>query len=47
MLQGRRFDLLIADVKMPGNSNSRIVRFAKQIAPGMPGTSPGCSANSN
>jgi DNA-binding response OmpR family regulator len=36
MLQGRRFDLLIADVKMPGNSNSRIVRSAKQFAPGMP-----------
>jgi CheY-like chemotaxis protein len=36
MFRQKRYDLLIADVKMPGNPNSRLVRTAKQFSPGMP-----------
>jgi DNA-binding response OmpR family regulator len=36
MLQGKRHDALICDVEMPGNDQLRVVRIAKQFAPGMP-----------
>ena len=36
MLQSKRYDLLIADIKMPGNADFRVVRAAQQYAPGMP-----------
>ena len=35
-LQREHFDLLIADIKMPGNSELRLVREAQQLARGMP-----------
>jgi len=36
MLQGKRHDVLVCDVEMPGNDQLRVVRIAKEFAPGMP-----------
>ncbi|NUQ65929.1 MAG: response regulator [Pirellulales bacterium] len=35
-LQARRYDLLIADIKMPGNPDLRLVREVERLAQGMP-----------
>lgn len=36
LLQATDFDLLIVDIKMPGNRNLRLVREAQRLAPGIP-----------
>ena len=36
MLRTGRYDLLIADIKMPGNPNLKLVRDVQQLAAGMP-----------
>lgn len=35
-LQQECYDLLIADIRMPGNPNLRIVRDAQNLVPGLP-----------
>jgi DNA-binding response OmpR family regulator len=35
-LQERRFDLMVADIRMPGNQDMRVVRAAKELAKEMP-----------
>ena len=36
LLQERRFDLLIADIRMPANPDLRLVQTARELAPEMP-----------
>lgn len=35
-LRGQQYDLMIAEVKIPGNGNLKLVHEAHQLAPGMP-----------
>ena len=35
-LRGKRYDLLIADIKMPGNANLELIQEAQELAPGLP-----------
>jgi len=36
ILGNRAFDLMIADIRMPGNDDLRLVQEARRLAPGMP-----------
>jgi CheY-like chemotaxis protein len=36
LLHAHRYDLLIADIKMPGNTDLRLVQESRQLAAGMP-----------
>jgi len=35
-LRGREFDLLVADIQMPGNSRLELVQRAREVVPGLP-----------
>lgn len=36
LLNARRYDLMIADIRMPGNRDLELVKFAHESVPGMP-----------